>query len=138
VWEPLFRYAWKAFNPQFKDVLDSIARQKSLLKSEKSEELVLETETLHGPAENNSDGMRNQCNQVDEEWWRLKSIIDKIDAPNCDTDQNAASEQRKESQSGGWVLQIDDFQAWCNVTNASSNPLLYINGIPGAGIGFKS
>ncbi|KAN0068061.1 hypothetical protein V8E54_013989 [Elaphomyces granulatus] len=76
--------------------------------------------------------MRNQCNQVDEEWWQLKSIIDKIDAPNCDTDQNAASEQRKESQSGRWVLQNDDFQAWCNVTNAGSNPLLYINGIPGA------
>jgi hypothetical protein len=137
VWEALFRYSWKAFNPQFKGLLDSLARQKSLLKSEKSEEFVLEAETSHGPAENHSDRMRNQCNQVDEEWWRLKSIIDKIDAPNCDTDQNAASEQRKESQSGRWVLQKDDFQAWCNVTNAGSNPLLYINGIPGAGIGFN-
>jgi hypothetical protein len=108
-----------------------------LLKSEKSEEFVLEAETSRGLAENHSDRMRHQCNQVDEEWWRLKSIIDKIDAPNCDTDQNAASEQRKESQSGRWLLQNDDFQAWCNVTNAGSNPLLYINGIPGAGIGFN-
>jgi hypothetical protein len=108
-----------------------------LLESEKSEELILEAQTLHGPADNHSDRMKNRCSQVDEERWRLESVIDKINPPNCHADQNAASEQRTESQSGRWVLQNDDFQAWCNVNNASSNPLLYINGIPGAGIDFN-
>ncbi|OXV06214.1 hypothetical protein Egran_06018 [Elaphomyces granulatus] len=75
--------------------------------------------------------------QVYEERWRLESVIDKINPQNCHADQNAASEQRTESQSGRWVLQNDDFQAWRNVNNASSNPLLYINGIPGAGIDFN-
>jgi hypothetical protein len=128
VWDALFRYSWKAFEPQFNCVLDSLARLKSLLNSEKSEELILEAENL-------SDGMKNRCDQVDEERWQLESVIDKINPPNCHADQNAASEQRKESHSGRWVLQ--NFRAWRNITNTGSNPLLYMNGIPGAGINFK-
>ena len=86
----------------------------------------MEAETSHEQAAN-----------MDEEQWRLESIIDKINPPNCYADQNAASEQRKASQSGEWILQNEHLRAWRNV-NADSNPLLYINGIPGAGMDFKS
>jgi hypothetical protein len=137
VWEALFQYSWKRFEPQFKCILDSLTGQKSLLNSDKSKELVLGAETLHVPAENHSEGMKSRCNEADEEQWRLESVIDKINPPNCYADQNVASEHRKESQSGRWILQNNYFQAWHNI-NASSNPLLYINGIPGAGTNFES
>ena len=126
MWEALFWYSWKEFEPQFRYILDSLARQKKLRNSGKSKGLVLEAETSHEQAAN-----------VDEEQWRLESIIDKINPPNCYADQNAASEQRKASQSGEWILQNEHLRAWRNV-NADLNPLLYINGIPGAGTDFKS
>jgi hypothetical protein len=137
VWEALFQYSWRRFEPQFRCILDSLAAQKSLLNSDKSKELVLGAETLHVTAENHSEGMKNRHSEADEEQWRLEFVIDKINPPNCHADQNAASEHRKEIQSGRWILQNNYFQAWRNI-DASSNPLLYVNGIPGAGINFKS
>jgi hypothetical protein len=100
-----------------------------LLNSSKSKGLVFGAETWHEPGA--------KMDEEQTEQWRLESIIDKISSPNCHADQNAASEQRKESQSGRWILQNDHLRAWRNV-NAISNPLLYINGIPGAGTDFKS
>jgi len=126
MWEALFRYSWKGFELQFRYILDSLARQKSLFNSSKSKELVLGAKTSH-----------EQAAIMDEEQWRLESIIDKINPPNSHADQNAASEQRKASQSGEWILQNEHLRAWRNVkVNVDSNPLLYINGIPGAGTNF--
>jgi hypothetical protein len=67
---------------------------------------------------------------------QLALLIEKLDVPNYQWDQYLASEQRRRSQSGAWVLQEAHFQEWSE-TDTHSNPLLYIHGIPGAGMHFN-
>jgi hypothetical protein len=138
VWKKLFHSSWRTFNTQFKRILDSLARHKDLLESEKSTVTVMEVQTLRTFAESRFNEMESRFNDMakEEKRRRLESVIDKINPPNCHTDQNAASEQRENTQSGKWLLGNDHFRAWCNV-NIDSNPLLYIHGIPGAGMDFK-
>jgi hypothetical protein len=64
---------------------------------------------------------------------QLAVLIEKLNAPSYQLDQNVASEQRRKSQSGEWVLQNVCFRRWSDV-GTNSNPLLYIHGVPGAGM----
>ena len=68
---------------------------------------------------------------------QLSVVLEKLEAPNYQIDQYAASEQRRNSRSGDWILRDDMFREWAD-PHASKNPLLYINGIPGAGMNLLS
>lgn len=64
---------------------------------------------------------------------QLALLIEKLGAPNYQWDQHLASEQRRRSQSGAWVLQDTRFREWSEM-DTNNNPLLYIHGVPGAGM----
>jgi hypothetical protein len=63
----------------------------------------------------------------------LAVLIEKLKSPNYQLDQKAASEQRRRSKSGKWVLQNAHFRKWSEM-DTNNNPLLYIHGVPGAGM----
>jgi hypothetical protein len=64
---------------------------------------------------------------------QLTVLIEKLNAPDYNLDHCMASEQRRRSQSGTWVLQDVHFRKWSEM-DTKSNPLLYIHGVPGAGM----
>ena len=63
---------------------------------------------------------------------QLDIVIEKLSASNYQLDHYLASEQRRRTKSGEWILQTTEFQEWLD-TDGSNNPLLYVHGIPGAG-----
>ncbi len=64
---------------------------------------------------------------------QLTLLVEKLDAPNCQLDQYLACEQRRGRQSGNWLLQDVHFREWSEIAT-DSNPLLYVHGVPGAGM----
>jgi hypothetical protein len=63
----------------------------------------------------------------------LAVLNEKLNAPNYQSDQYVASQQRRRGKSGEWVLQSVHFRKWSG-GDKNSNPLLYIHGVPGAGM----
>ena len=64
---------------------------------------------------------------------QLSLVLEKLEPPDYQIDHQTACEQRRQSRSGSWILQYDTFRDWADIDNESS-PLLYINGVPGAGM----
>ena len=65
---------------------------------------------------------------------RLLTLIEKINAPSTNTDHEAFTELRQEyPASGRWILQHSFFRDWKDFACPNAD-LLWINGIPGAGI----
>lgn len=120
-WKQLFHSSWKTFNSQFRRILDSLERHKNFIESEKSTLAVQEIQMLR-------DDEAARFHEL-----RLNTMLDKIDAPNSYIDQDNMSECRHNAESGNWVFNDKIFQQWREVLEGS-NPLLYIHGIPGAGV----
>jgi hypothetical protein len=127
-WRRLFRSSWKTFETQFRHILDSLSRHKDLLESEKGTIAVFEAQRVRELAEAHI----KEISELEKK-KQLASLIEKLDAPNYQWDQYLASEQRQRSQSGTWVLQDVHFREWSEM-DTPSKPLLYIHGVPGAGM----
>jgi hypothetical protein len=63
---------------------------------------------------------------------RSTVVIEKIRPPNCQIDQDSARETTSGSQTGQWILRHKKLQDWMNY-QSTEDPLLWLNGIPGAG-----
>ena len=63
---------------------------------------------------------------------RLTSIAEKLNAPDYQMDQDAATEKRRGKSSGEWIFSTSQFKEWAT-SGFNSNPLFYIHGVPGAG-----
>jgi hypothetical protein len=123
----LFSSSWKIFETQFRCILDSLGRHKDLIESEKGTLAVFEAQRVRELAEAHF----KEISEL-EKRKQLTALIEKLNAPDYNLDHYVASEQRRRSQSGTWVLQNIHFRKWSEM-DAKSNPLLYIHGIPGAG-----
>lgn len=65
---------------------------------------------------------------------RLLSVTEKIHPPSTLTDHEGAVEKRLEYlESGKWILGDPFLRGWMDLTR-SNIPVLWVNGIPGAGI----
>lgn len=126
-WKRLFQSSWKTFNTQFRRILESLARHKELIESEKGTVTLSEIQSLHVFTKLQFEEIVSR-----EQTKQLSVILEKLNAPRYRLDQCAASDQRRGRSSGSWVLLDEKFQKWADIT-ADENPLLYIHGIPGAG-----
>jgi hypothetical protein len=126
-WKKLFQFSWKTFETQFRRILDSLARHKELIESEKGTVTLLEIQGLHEITKLQFEEIVGQ-----EQMKQFSVLLEKLNAPNYHLDQCAASEHRRGRSSGSWVLLDEKFQKWADIS-AEENPLLYIHGIPGAG-----
>jgi hypothetical protein len=73
-----------------------------------------------------------------EEMRRLRTIFSWLRAPDADTDQYNLSQIRAENPgTGRWLLDNQAFKDWFDPTYPKIPPLLWINGMPGAGRGWE-
>jgi hypothetical protein len=63
---------------------------------------------------------------------RSTVVIEKIRPPNCQIDQDSARETASGSQTRQWILRHKKLKDWMNY-QSTEDPLLWLNGIPGAG-----
>ena len=104
----------------FDQILNSLRRHKELLESEKGTAAILEMQRLR------------QDIAAAERGRRRITVFDKIKSAKYEEDQESASKKRGGSNSGYWILRRRQFQDWSNI-HMRADPILWINGIPGAG-----
>ena len=128
-WKKLFHSSWKTFKTQFQYLLGSLSRHKSLIENQASL-LDYEQSKLARVAAENSFGDIAKA----EKKRRSLAVTDKIRPPNSRIDQDKAKETRQEyPESGKWILRQASLRDWMDL-NRPNLPLLWVNGIPGAGI----
>ena len=62
----------------------------------------------------------------------VAALLEKLDAPDYQRDQDAATEQRRERSSGHWLFSNHQYKEWSD-ESCIKNPILYMHGVPGAG-----
>ena len=128
-WKKLFHSSWKTFRTQFQYILSSLSRHKSLIENQASL-LDYEQSKLDRIAAQNSFAKIVEA----EKKKRLLAVTDKIRPPNSRIDQDKAEETRQAyPESGKWILRHAYLRDWMDLS-CPNVPLLWVNGIPGAGI----
>ena len=126
-WKRFFASFWKNFETRFQSILDSLNRHKDLIESETSTLTLFEAQRTRELAEGHLQDLEQT-----EKRKQLSVVLEKLEAPKYQTDHQTALEDRYDSRSGNWVFKDDTFLDWIEA-RSSLDPVLYINGIPGAG-----
>ena len=128
-WKHLFHSSWKTFKTQFHYILGSLNRHKHLVESQASLVEYEQSKVARLAAENSFEEMAKA-----EKSRRYLAVAEKIHPPNTRTDHEGAVETRHEHpESGRWILQHRSLRDWMDFTRPDG-PVLWINGIPGAGV----
>jgi len=133
VWKQLFQATWKTFRAEFSGLLANLQRHGRLIESQANllefEQLFQEMEKARTTAE-----AEYQRRAIEEERYRRIAVRHWLSAANVDDDQERGVIARKDCPgSGRWLLGHNCMQAWFNVEFCAT-PLLWLNGIPGAGL----
>lgn len=128
-WKQLFRSSWKTFKTQFRYILSSLSRHKSLVESQAS---LAEYELSKAARIAAQDSFEEIAKA--ERLRRLLTVTEKVRPPNTLADHEGALESRQDyPESGKWILRHPYLKDWMDLT-CTNIPVLWVNGIPGAGI----
>ncbi|EEU42654.1 uncharacterized protein NECHADRAFT_47446 [Fusarium vanettenii 77-13-4] len=133
-WKTLFTVTWKTFETKFGPIMQSLARKREMLESEKGSATLHAIQNLREDIANVQREQNAQATMNDREnrRRRMREIQEKLQSPNYQLDQEMSAERRNGSTSGLWIFDDPTFQAWLH-GGSSSSKILYINGMPGAG-----
>lgn len=136
-WKRFFQYAWPTFKTRFRPIIDSLKRHHSLLSDEKLTVVIEEVQELSTDFNDRLTEIRQAIRESDtkrhESLFSQKAmIIAKIDPLDYESDQQTASRQRYESNSGDWILWDPKFRSWAH-GDTSLDSVLFLHGMPGSG-----
>ncbi|KAH8892450.1 hypothetical protein GQ53DRAFT_646497 [Thozetella sp. PMI_491] len=128
VWKQLFQATWRGLQTRIQHIKDNIAQHRRLIDSQMTLmefEHVVKTHTL---AEAEFKAAR------EAEMGRRRRIVHEwLDPYNSELVHDEHSSARAgDPQCGTWLIEDTTFQKWFH-PNLCSKPLLWLNGIPGAG-----
>lgn len=128
-WKKVFQSAWKTFDTRFRNILARLQNHKRLL--ERQADLT----TI--------EDLRAQRLRTEEMFQQLEdselkrrhtAVRDKLRPANSSLDQEHTTGKRSDyPDTGQWFLQSDKFEKWKSFSNVDE-PVLWLNGIPGAGM----
>ncbi|KAH8594339.1 hypothetical protein B0O99DRAFT_574078 [Bisporella sp. PMI_857] len=128
MWKQLFRSAWNDFRTRFQHILDDLCRHKALIETQANLARIQESR-------NERAHVRNQFDMIEDDRRRRRhlDVINWLSAVDPRLDQEAARAIWQEyPASGQWLLVNEKMKAWMD-SNSSLIPMLWMNGIPGAG-----
>jgi len=143
VWKQLFQATWKTFRTKFSGLLENIRRNQHLVESQANliqfkqlkeanlahfEQLFQELHAARLKAEAESRSIEDM-----EKSRRLGTLRAWLSAAPASSDyENFIRKLKDYPESGLWLANDDRIQSWLNPDTCGS-PLLWVNGIPGAG-----
>ena len=128
-WKQLFRSSWKTFKTNFQCILSNLSRHKTLIESQASLAEYEQAKLARLAAQNSFEQIAKG-----EKSRRLTAVIEKVHPPNCLNDHEQAVEVRQEyPETGKWILRSDQLKQWMDPLSTDV-PVLWVNGIPGAGM----
>ncbi|KAH8687413.1 hypothetical protein BGZ60DRAFT_363661, partial [Tricladium varicosporioides] len=131
-WRQLFHATWKTFRAEFSGLLANIQRHGRLVESQAN---LVEFEQLFHQMEMGRVAAKAdfQRRKEEEDRNRRISVRNWLSAASTEVDQERGVTTRKNNPgSGRWLLGNNQIQGWFNPEFCSA-PLVWINGIPGAG-----
>ncbi|KAF4980975.1 hypothetical protein FZEAL_3132 [Fusarium zealandicum] len=133
-WKMVFKSTWKTFETKFDPILQSLARRRELLESEKGSASLYEIQRLRADIRAMCDEQKKDANIRDDERHRMniREIKVKLQSPDYQLNQEVSAEHTDRSNSGKWIFADSQFQSWYS-SDVLGSKVLYINGIPGAG-----
>lgn len=128
-WRQLFRSSWKTFRTQFQYILSSLNRHKNLVESQAGLVEYEQSRAARLAAQNSFEEIAKA-----ERLRRFLAVTEKVHPPNTLADHEGAVAIRQEyPESGKWILRHPSLRDWMDFTRPNL-PVLWVNGIPGAGI----
>jgi hypothetical protein len=129
VWKQLFHATWKSFRTQFSGILENLRRHRRLVEGQANLAQFEEFQRARVTAEAEFRNLQDA-----EQRHRRITVRDWLSAANTDIDQEKGANVRSDyPNTGRWLLANHHMQAWLN-PEFCSTPLLWLNGIPGAGM----
>ncbi|KAI1091079.1 putative zinc finger protein [Rostrohypoxylon terebratum] len=128
-WKQVFAESWSTCNDRFPSIAARIAHRKSLVESEAPPARIEEVQRE----------IQQERTIVDDQFGerdlhRSRDVYNWLKASNMETYQDDFSNIRKKYPgTGRWLLENNSFKEWFDPRFPTIPPLLWINGMPGAG-----
>ncbi|KAJ3579076.1 hypothetical protein NPX13_g1491 [Xylaria arbuscula] len=128
-WRRVFDSSWNVTKAHFESIVTNIARHQRLIEKQATP---LEIGEARESAQRSHHHGNDQLSKQDLQ--RLRDVHNWLRATNIDIDQDNHEKARAEYPgTGRWLLNSTVFQDWFNPQFPAIPPLLWLNGIPGAG-----
>ena len=130
-WKSFFKALWIAFTPDINNIASNLRRHKSLIEGGVSIKVFEEIQNIRQFA------IIAFEKQIKDQAVRHRDEVQTwLCAFDCETQQQDHRETRKVCKDPGrWLIDDPEFDKWFS-SEYCSNPLLWLNGIPGAGMTF--
>ncbi|XRM43507.1 hypothetical protein ABZX51_006682 [Aspergillus tubingensis] len=126
MWKQVFRATWSTYKANFGPVVDSLKRHKQVFGDRLT---FAQLENIRSEGIRSSEALKKL--QKDEEMGRLRDIQCWLNSANIASDQDTFTSMRsRNTQAGTWILRHQLYCAW---KERKAQPMLWVNGIPGAG-----
>ncbi|KAI0376441.1 hypothetical protein F5Y04DRAFT_210207 [Hypomontagnella monticulosa] len=128
LWKQLFQATWRGFTVKIQHIRDNLKRHRHLIESHATIVEFAEIQRLRDVAK-----LELEAHMSDEIYRRQQRVAQWLSPFGVDDLQDQYREIRSIcADAGRWLLDNSRFQNWIN-PNQCLQPLLWINGIPGAG-----
>lgn len=129
MWRQLFDATWKTYKSKFASIISNMSRHRSLIESQAN---ISQIEEFQESRRIEDD--RWETHMRNEELIRSRAVQSWLKAADVDSDQYDLSKIRADFPgTGRWLLDHSAFIDWFNPQYPNIPPLLWLNGIPGAG-----
>lgn len=128
----MFSESWKTCKSRFPGIIRNIAQRRSLIESQASPSQIEEVR------EHIQHSRQDEEREFDEQTLRrIRDVLNWLRPTNVDVDQAALVKARADyPDTGQWLFENTLFKEWFDPRYPTIPPLLWLNGIPGAGNGF--
>jgi len=126
VWRQLYHATWKTFKSRFAGLMENMCQHRELVDRQANLSQIEESRRARQ--------ISDRISMDREDAHRLQVAFNWLRAPTIETDQHYFSEIRAEySNTGRWLLDKPAFKLWFDPQFPAIPPLLWLNGMPGAG-----
>ncbi|GAW19057.1 hypothetical protein ANO14919_085410 [Xylariales sp. No.14919] len=128
-WRQVFNESWDTCKYRFSGIILSIAQRRSLIESQATPSQIEDARKgIQASRKIENDQLHEQNLQ------RIRDVHNWLRATNVEIDQDSHAKARAEYPgTGQWLLKTTLFKEWFNPQYTTIPPLLWLNGIPGAG-----
>ncbi|PWY71403.1 hypothetical protein BO83DRAFT_379245 [Aspergillus eucalypticola CBS 122712] len=126
MWKQVFQATWSTYKAKFGPVVDSLKRHKQVFGDRLT---FAQLENIRSEGIRSSEALKKL--QKNEEIGRLRDIQYWLNSADIASDQDTFTSVRsRNTQAGIWILR---HQLYCSWKERKAQPMLWVNGIPGAG-----
>jgi hypothetical protein len=125
----MFDATWKTYKSRFSGVISNMARHRTLIESQATLSQIEDFQESR-----RIEDERFEAEMKNQDLHRSQAVYNWLRATSIDTDQYQLSKIRAEYPgTGRWLLDNPTFKEWFDPQFPAIPPVLWLNGIPGAG-----